>query len=198
MYPLRFSPYKLKGEKGESEEAYFETHLPYSDDPNEIKFKHKSEREAAEGKGKPKQKKSLTWASSDELEQRKIYVPDPNDWLIKYEDKSAGMDVDDDSDASVEAALKRKAREEESERNAAAKARKRKMEQMRATTSWKIPERYTLAILNSTLPAVKIRASCTESQVLLQERKQWCIRTEKRFQIRPLRLQKRSRTKTRY
>ena len=120
--------------------AYFETHLPYSDDPNEVKFKHKSERDAEDGKAKPKKKKSLTWASSDELEQRKIYVPDPNDWLIKYDDKSAGMDVDDDSDASVEAALKRKAREEESERNAAAKARKRKMEQMRATTSWKIPK----------------------------------------------------------
>ena len=120
--------------------AYFETHLPYSDDPNEVKFKHKSERDAEDGKAKPKKKKSLTWASSDELEQRKIYVPDPNDWLIKYDDKSAGMDADDDSDASVEAALKRKAREEESERNAAAKARKRKMEQMRATTSWKIPK----------------------------------------------------------
>jgi hypothetical protein len=129
-----------KEKKEKVKKAYFETHLPYSDDPNEIKFKHKSEREAADGKGKPKQKKSLTWASSDELEQRKIYVPDPNDWLIKYEDKSAGMDVDDDSDASVEAALKRKAREEESERNAAAKARKRKMEQMRATTSWKVPK----------------------------------------------------------
>ena len=48
--------------------------------------------------------------------------------------------LDDYSDASVEAALKSKAREEESERNAAAKARKRKMEQMRATTSWKIPK----------------------------------------------------------
>ena len=130
----------LQTKKEKVKKAYFETHLPYSDDPNEIKFKHKSEREAADGKGKPKKKKSLTWASSDELEQRKIYVPDPNDWLIKYEDKSAGVDVDDDSDASVEAALKRKAREEESERNAAAKARKRKMEQMRATTSWKVPK----------------------------------------------------------
>jgi hypothetical protein len=122
------------------EKCYFETHLAYSDDPNEVKFKHKSERKV-DGKAKPK-KKALTWAEDSQLEAVRIFEKDKAQWQITYRE-NAVAELDDDSDASVEAALKRKAREEDSERHAAQKARKRKMEQMRPTTSWKIPKTLT-------------------------------------------------------